>query len=176
MTTPPCVGRKSWYIIILLLLKPTSQAQVGKTKFIDFFHNPTSTCATEKWRKHNSGKQQSVDCTLEPIQRFTCYPHTCHLKLQWMSCDRSSRMSNSGTSRWKLTEETVIRVRINLVQHTKVQPHDIDDTTTRNSDRDKAWPPNTPHLQEAEGGLSSWPPHQRTILKDWKNKCKIAMK
>ena len=35
-------------IIILLLLKPAAQAQVGKTKLIlNCFRNPTSTCATE---------------------------------------------------------------------------------------------------------------------------------
>ena len=39
--------------------------------------------------------------------------------LQWMSCGRSSSRSNSGRSRWKLTEQTVIRVLNNLVQHTK---------------------------------------------------------
>ena len=36
-----------------------------------------------------------------------------------MSCSRSSVMSNSDRSRWKLTEQTMIRVRINLLQHTK---------------------------------------------------------
>ena len=29
--------------------------------------------------------------------------------------------------------------------------HDVDNTTTRNFDHDKAWPPNTPYTQEAEG-------------------------
>ena len=38
---------------------------MGKTQlFINFFRDPTSTCG-----KHNWGKQPTVDCTLEPIQR-----------------------------------------------------------------------------------------------------------
>ena len=52
----------------------------------------------------------------------------------------------------------------------------IDDTTTRNSDRDKARPPNTPAHKKLEVTFSSWPPHRRTILKDWENKWKIAKK
>ena len=57
-------------VYLLLLLKPTPQAHEGKTKlFINCFRNPTITCATENWRNHNSGKQPTVDCTLEPIKR-----------------------------------------------------------------------------------------------------------
>ena len=36
-----------------------------------------------------------------------------------MNCSRSSTMSNSDRSRWTFTEETMIRVRINLEQHTQ---------------------------------------------------------
>ena len=37
------------FSILLLLLSPAAQAQVGKTKlFINCLRNPTSTCATEK--------------------------------------------------------------------------------------------------------------------------------
>ena len=130
-------------IIIILLLKPPAQAQVWKTKlFINCFRNHTSTCATENWRKHNSGEQPTVDCPLEPIQRSGVKNSVgkvisqsnlsrqerpsklgrstpSYFKLQWMSSGRSSEMSNSSRSRWKLAEQTVIRIRINLVQHTK---------------------------------------------------------
>ena len=52
---------------LLLLLKTAAQAQVGKIKvFINCFRNPTSSLVTENWRKHNSGKQPTVDCSLEP--------------------------------------------------------------------------------------------------------------
>ena len=64
-----------------------------------------------------------------------------------MSCGRSSRMSIFSRSRWMLTEQTVIRVRINLVQHTKLS-----------SDRDKTWPPITPRAQEAEGDIQQLTP------------------
>ena len=54
---------------LLLLLKPAAQALVRKTMLLlNCFHNATSTCATENWRKHNSGKQPTVDCILEPIE------------------------------------------------------------------------------------------------------------
>ena len=57
-------------LLLLLLLKTTPQAQVEKTTFfIRCFRNPTSTCVTVNWRKHNSGKQPTVDCIPEPIQR-----------------------------------------------------------------------------------------------------------
>ena len=41
-----------------------------------------------------------------------------YFELQWMNCGRSSGMSNSG-SRWKFTEQIMIRVRISLVPHTQ---------------------------------------------------------
>ena len=34
-----------------------------------------------------------------------------------------------------------------------MQQHDVDDTTTRMSDQDKAWPPNTPGAREAEDDI-----------------------
>ena len=34
-----------------------------------------------------------------------------------------------------------------------MQQHDVDDTTTTNSDRGKAWPPNTPGAREAEDDI-----------------------
>ena len=52
-------------IFFLLLLKPTAQTQVGKTKlFTSCFHNPTSTCAKENWRKHISVKHQRFTAPL----------------------------------------------------------------------------------------------------------------
>ena len=50
--------------------EPAAQVQVGKTELlINCFRNPTNTCATENWRKFNSGRQPMVDCTFKPIQR-----------------------------------------------------------------------------------------------------------
>ena len=37
-------------------------------------------------------------------------------------------------------------------------PHDVDDTTTKNSDRDKDYPPNTPGPHEAEGDIQQLTP------------------
>ena len=55
---------------IIIIIKTSSTGTSGKTKlFINCFRNPTSTCATENWRKHYSGKQPTVDWYFEPIQR-----------------------------------------------------------------------------------------------------------
>ena len=128
--------------LLLLLLKTAAQAKVGKTiLFIICFRNPTSTCSSEYWRKHNSEKHPKVDFSLKPIQgsgvKYSVEKDIQHsklgrqetpckirrtapwfLKLQWLSCGRCSGMPNSGSSRRKLVEQTVILVRINLVQHT----------------------------------------------------------
>ena len=54
-------------------------------------------------------------------------------------------------SRRKRDEQTVISVRINLVHATYYsKQHDVDGTTTKNSDQRKAWLLNTPGVQEAE--------------------------
>ena len=63
--------RLSWVVlftlIIIIIIKTNSTAQVGKTKlFINCLRNPTSTCSTENW-KPNSGKQPTIDCFLKPI-------------------------------------------------------------------------------------------------------------
>ena len=52
-----------------------------------------------------------------------------YFKLNWMSCCRSSGMSNSRRSRWKHAELIVIWVLINLVQHTR--PSNIKQMTQR---------------------------------------------
>ena len=57
-----------------------------------------------------------------------------------------------------------------------MQQHGVDDTTTRKSDQGKAWPPNTPGVEKLKMSFSSGPPHRRTILKDWENKCIVAKK
>ena len=92
-----------------------------------------------------------------------------------MSCSHSSRVSNSNRDRWKLTEQTMIRVRINLVQHTKcsnMTPMTQQETLIR------AMPGQRIHLaiQKLKKTFSSRPPHRRTILKDWENKCIVAKK
>ena len=141
--------------------------------FINCSRNPTSTCTTENWRKHNSGKQPTVDCTLNPIQRSgvkhsvgKVIPYSIigrqetpwklevsspwYFKLQWMSCSRRSGMSNSSRSRWTLAEQTMIRA-----QHTN--PSNTT-STTRNSDQSKAWPTNTPGAQEVEDDFQQLTP------------------
>ena len=48
-----------------------------------------------------------------------------------MSYCHSSGMSNSNKGRWELTEQTVVWVWINCVQHTQSSKHHINDTTTK---------------------------------------------
>ena len=59
-----------------------------------------------------------------------------------------------------------------------MQQHAVDDTTSIKFDQSKARPPNTPGAREAEDDIysSSRPPHRRTILKVWENKCIVTTK
>ena len=58
-------------------------------------------------------------------------------------------MSNSDRSRWKLTEPCTTYT---------VQQHDVDDTTSRKSDQDKAWSPNAPGARKAEDDIQQETP------------------
>ena len=86
-----------------------------------------------------------------------------------MSCGLSLSMSNSRRIRWKLAEQTVIRVQL-------TKPHDVDDTATGTSDRDNTWPPNTPGAQEAEGDIQQLTPTLEDNTQGFENKCIIATK
>ena len=61
-----------------------------------------------------------------------------------MNCNRSLGMSNSDRSRWKHTEQTMIEVRINLVQHT--QCSNITSMTQRKESLIRAKPGHRIHL------------------------------
>ena len=93
-----------------------------------------------------------------------------------MSCSCSSRVSNSDKSRWKLSEQTMIKVCINLVQHTQCSNMTL--TKQRQESLVRAKPGHRIHLQlkYLNMVIGSRPPHRRTILKDWKNKCIAATK
>ena len=94
-----------------------------------------------------------------------------------MRCSRSSGISNSDRSRWKLAEQTMIRVRINLVQHTQCS-----NMTSSMTQRQESLIRTKPGhriplaLEKLKMTFRSRPPHRRTILKDWDNKCIIARK
>ena len=97
-------------------------------------------------------------------------------KLWWMSCCHSLSLSNSDRSRWMITEQTMIRVRIKVVQHTQCSnTTSITHTTTIKSDQGKAcppntaWPPKTPDDRESEDGIQQLTPHPRTILLSWQH-------
>ena len=67
-----------------------------------------------------------------------------------MTSSCCSGMSNSDRRIWKLTEQTMIQVRINLVQFRQCS-NMTSMTTTRKSDQSKVWPLNTPgstHIEE----------------------------
>ena len=87
-----------------------------------------------------------------------------------MSCSCSSVMSNSDRSRWKLTEQTMTQVRINLVQHT--QCSNMTSMTQRQESLIRAKPGHRIHLplEKLKMTFRSRPPHRRTILKNWENK------
>ena len=70
-----------------------------------------------------------------------------------MSCGHSSSMSNSSRNRLKLGEQTVIRVRINFVQHIKPINKTLMTQQQETLDQDKVWPPTTPGAGEAESDI-----------------------
>ena len=107
---------------------------------------------------HSNLDRQETPCKLG---RSTSW----YFKLQWMSCSRSLHgMSNSSRNRWMLAEQTFhLLNRQWLVFELTLynilsQQHYVDHTTTRNSDQDKAWPPNTPGAQEAQGHIQQLTP------------------
>ena len=51
----------------------------------------------------------------------------------------------------------MVRVRINLEQHTMHQ-HEVNETTTRIADQGKVWLPNTPGAREAEYNIQRQTP------------------
>ena len=66
-------------------------------------------------------------------------------------------MSNSSRSRWKLAEQTVIRVRINLAQQTQPS-HTTSMAQRQETDRGIAWIPNTPGNLKAECDIQQLTP------------------
>ena len=83
-------------------------------------------------------------------------------------------MSNSGRSKWKFTEQTVIWVRIKLEQHT--QSNYMTSMTQRQDTLIRTKPGHWIHqaLEKLNVAFSSWPPHRTTILKFWESKCIIS--
>ena len=84
--------------------------------------------------------------------------------------------TNSDRSRWKLTEQTLIRVRINLVQH-KICSN-MTSMKQRQESLIRAKPGHRIHLEHEKLKMtfSCKPVHRRTILKNWENKCIVATK
>ena len=92
-----------------------------------------------------------------------------------MSRSRKSGMPNSDRSKWKLTEQTMIRV-LHCIQDT--QCSNMTSMTQRQESLIRAKPGHRIHLalEKLKMEFSSRPPHKRTILKDWENKCIVAAK
>ena len=101
-------------------LKHLSHWKLNKTKlgeatngWLHPWTHPAFRCQTHCWENHS---------TFEPEPAGKIYQGTFNtLILQTPMDELRPRlgMSNSSRSRFKLAEQTVIRVRINLVQHTK---------------------------------------------------------
>ena len=176
-----------WGVFLLLLLKPAAQAQVGRIVYKLLSH-PTSTNAKENC-KTAQGNNQRLTAPLNPSNdpvsstmygRFfstRVWAGSKHLSnsdvlhldtSNFNGC--SSGMSNPDRSRWKLTEQTMIRVRIILVKHT--QCSNMTSITQRQETLIKAKPCHRIHLapDKLKMTFSSSPPHRRTTLKHWENK------
>ena len=92
-----------------------------------------------------------------------------------MSCSCTG-ISNSDRSRWQLTKQTMIPVRINLVQHT--QCSNLTSMTQRQESLISAKPGHQIHLalEKLKMTFSSKPPYRRTVLKDCEVKWILARK
>ena len=141
-------------VVYKLLSQPHKHLRHGKLKKTQIRKttlNPSSVpVSTQVIPRSNLGRQGT------PYKLGSSRPG--YIRVQWMCCDRSSFISNPRISRWKLAEQTVIRVRINLVQYTKPMQPDVDDTTTRKSYQGEARPLNTPDAQEAEDDIQQLTP------------------
>ena len=168
-------------------------AQVGETMlFINSFRNPTSTCATENERKHNSGKQPTVDFTLEPIQHSGVKHSVGNIIKHWAgSKDLANfdvlHLDTSNSNGWTATaarvcrtlveadgsslNATVVRVWINFVQHTK--PSHTTSMTQRQKTLIGTKPGHRIHLvlKKLKVAFSSRPSHQNRFCIST-NKCK----
>ena len=88
-----------------------------------------------------------------------------------MSSSRSTAMSNSDKSRCKLTEQTMIRVRINLVQHSQYSNMTSMTQGQETLIRAKFGHRTQLALEKLKMTFSSRTQHWRSILQDWENKC-----
>ena len=139
--TFPCFYIR-WCVYQLLLLKPEAQAQVGKPKlFINCFRNPTSTCDTESWRKHNSGAPNgwlypsihpAFRCQTQCAGKVLPHSNLGRQETPWKYVHHIDTSNFNGLAapaarvyrtpieawRWTLTQQTVIQNWINLVHYT----------------------------------------------------------
>ena len=85
-------------------------------------------------------------------------------------------LSNSDRSRWKLTEQPMIRIRINHVEHK--QCPSMTSITQRQESLIRANPGNRIYmvLEKLNMIFSSTPQHRKTLLKDRENKYTVATK
>ena len=110
------------------------------------------------WDKHSVGKViphsslgwQETPCKLG-------HSTSWYIKLQWMGWGSRSSMSNSCRRRYKLAEQTVNQVQINLVQHT--QPSNITSMTQRQETLMWTYPGHRIHLalKQLKVTFSCWP-------------------
>ena len=129
---------------IIINIKTSGTGPRGENKlFTTCFRNATNTFASVNWKNTTQGSNQRFPAPLNPsnvpvsntvgmdghsttnlgrweipcMQIGTFY--TLILRTKMDELRPQLDMSTSGRSRWKLTEQTMIRVRINLVQHTQ---------------------------------------------------------
>ena len=85
-------------LLVSLLLKLAAQAQVGKIKLlINCFYQPHNHMRHGKLKKTNSGKQPTVDSTLEPIQR-SGFKYSVRTVIPQSNLNRKERPSKLGRS------------------------------------------------------------------------------
>ena len=145
-------GEKNVYKLLTqphkhLLHEKTEKQTQGSNQRLTAPWNPSNVRCKTQQQTHEPGPAGN---TLQIGTFYTLILQTLIYELQLQL-----GMSNSDRCRWKLAEQTIIRV-IYCTTYTE-QQHEVDDTTTRKSDHGKAWPPNTPGAREADDDI-----HQQT--------------
>ena len=119
-------------------------------------------CQTQRRESESAGNTNQIE---------TFYT----LILQTPMDEKQPQLEYSDRCRWTPTEQKIIRVRIKFVQHT--QCSNMTSMTQRQETVIRVKPGLQIHLvlEKLKMTFSGRPPHRRTILKYWENKCIIII-
>ena len=159
---------KKKYVVYKLLSQPHKHLRHEKTKktqlmetMNSWLHSwtlPAFRCRTKCREGHSTIQSEPAGKTLQIGTIYTLILQTSMDELR-----PQLSMLNTIKSRWKLSEQTVIGVQINLVQHTKLCH--MTSMTHRQETLIGREPGHRIHMAfKLKATFSSWLPHRTTIL------------